>query len=44
MMMKEMFMFQEWTDINLAWNKSEYDGIVDIRIPPRYNTINTKFT
>jgi len=26
----------EWTDINLAWNKSEYNDIVDIRIPPKY--------
>ena len=28
--------FQEWDDINLAWNKSEYDDIVDIRLPPKY--------
>jgi len=42
----------EWTDINLAWNKSEYEGIVDIRIPPRniwkpdvlmYNSADEKF-
>jgi len=26
----------EWDDINLAWNKSEYDDIVDIRLPPKY--------
>ena len=33
---KILFIFrQEWTDINLAWNKTEYDGITDIRIPPR---------
>ena len=30
-----IILLQEWTDINLAWNKSEYDGIGDIRIPPR---------
>jgi hypothetical protein len=29
-------LFQEWVDINLAWNKSEYDDIVDIRLPPKY--------
>jgi len=24
-----------WTDVNLAWNESEYGGIKDIRIPPK---------
>ena len=27
---------QEWSDINLAWNSSEYEDIKDIRIPPKY--------
>ena len=34
--MKKIKLFQEWDDINLAWNKSEYDDIVDIRLPPKY--------
>ena len=25
---------QEWTDVNLKWNKSEYGDVEDIRIPP----------
>ena len=25
---------QEWTDINMKWNKSEYGNVEDIRIPP----------
>ena len=25
---------QEWTDVNLKWNKSEYGNVEDIRIPP----------
>ena len=28
--------FQEWQDINLKWNKSDYGQIGDIRIPPKY--------
>jgi hypothetical protein len=24
---------QKWTDVNLAWNQSEYDGIRGIRLP-----------
>ena len=31
-----MHIVQEWSDINLAWNKSEYEDIKDIRIPPKY--------
>ena len=27
---------QEWQDINLKWNKSDYGQIGDIRIPPKY--------
>ena len=23
--------FQEWEDVNLAWNASEYDGVSNIR-------------
>ena len=26
--------FQEWTDANMRWNKTEYSDIEDIRIPP----------
>ena len=25
---------QEWNDVNMRWNKSEYGGIEDIRMPP----------
>ena len=25
---------QEWSDINMKWNKSEYGNIEDIRMPP----------
>ena len=25
---------QEWTDVNLKWNTSEYGNVEDIRIPP----------
>ena len=25
---------QEWNDVNLKWNKSEYGDVADIRIPP----------
>ena len=28
--------YQDWTDINLVWNRSEYGEITDIRIPPKY--------
>ena len=27
---------QEWQDVNLRWNKSDYGDIGDIRIPPKY--------
>ena len=30
------FFLQEWQDINLKWNKSDYGQIGDIRIPPKY--------
>jgi hypothetical protein len=26
--------FQEWTDVNLAWNVTEYGDVQDVRIPP----------
>lgn len=26
--------FQEWNDVNLRWNSSEYGGVKDLRIPP----------
>ncbi|XP_063598331.1 neuronal acetylcholine receptor subunit alpha-7-like [Penaeus indicus] len=26
----------EWTDHNLIWNESEYGGVADLRIPPKY--------
>lgn len=26
--------FQEWNDMNLRWNTSEYGGVRDLRIPP----------
>ena len=29
-------LWQEWQDVNMKWNKSEYGEIVDIRIPPKY--------
>lgn len=25
---------QEWNDMNLRWNTSEYGGVKDLRIPP----------
>lgn len=25
---------QEWNDVNLRWNSSEYGGVKDLRIPP----------
>ena len=25
---------QEWRDVNMQWNKSEYGDVGDIRIPP----------
>ena len=27
---------QDWQDINLKWNKSDYGEIGDIRIPPKF--------
>ena len=30
------FYFQEWNDVNLKWNKSEFGNIQDIRIPPKH--------
>ena len=32
----QLYSTQEWTDINLIWNKSEYGDVADIRIPPKY--------
>ena len=32
----QLYSCQEWTDINLIWNKSEYGDVADIRIPPKY--------
>lgn len=29
-----LFLAQEWSDINMKWNKSEYGNIEDIRMPP----------
>lgn len=26
--------FQEWNDMNLRWNASEFGGVKDLRIPP----------
>ena len=26
--------FQEWMDVNLAWNETEYGNVQDVRIPP----------
>ncbi|PSN40440.1 hypothetical protein C0J52_22086 [Blattella germanica] len=26
--------FQEWNDVNLRWNSTEYGGVKDLRIPP----------
>ena len=28
------FSLQEWEDVNLAWNTSEYGNVEDVRIPP----------
>ena len=28
--------FQEWNDVNLKWNKSDFGNIQDIRIPPKH--------
>jgi len=30
------FLSQDWNDVNLKWNKSDYGDIGDIRIPPKY--------
>lgn len=27
-------LFQEWNDMNLRWNTSEFGGVRDLRIPP----------
>ena len=27
-------LLQEWTDVNLKWNESEYGMVKDIRMPP----------
>ena len=29
-----LFSLQEWMDVNLAWNESEYGNVQDVRIPP----------
>ena len=29
-----MISLQEWEDVNLAWNTSEYGNVEDVRIPP----------
>ena len=29
-----MLSLQEWMDVNLAWNESEYGNVQDVRIPP----------
>ena len=28
------YILQEWIDVNLAWNESEYGNVQDVRIPP----------
>ena len=28
--------YQEWNDVNLKWNKSDFGNIEDIRIPPKH--------
>uniref|UniRef100_A0A182P287 Neurotransmitter-gated ion-channel ligand-binding domain-containing protein n=1 Tax=Anopheles epiroticus TaxID=199890 RepID=A0A182P287_9DIPT len=28
------FFLQEWNDMNVRWNSSEYGGVRDLRIPP----------
>ena len=30
----KMISLQEWEDVNLAWNTSEYGNVEDVRIPP----------
>lgn len=29
-----IFSLQEWNDMNLRWNASDYGGVRDLRIPP----------
>jgi hypothetical protein len=29
-----LFYLQEWNDMNLRWNSSDYGGVRDLRIPP----------
>ena len=29
-----MVILQEWQDVNMQWNKSEYGDVGDIRVPP----------
>ena len=31
---KFQLQLQEWTDSNMRWNVSEYNGVKDIRVPP----------
>ena len=31
---KFIAVLQEWSDVNMQWNKSEYGDVGDIRIPP----------
>lgn len=30
----EYVLLQEWNDMNLRWNSSEFGGVKDLRIPP----------
>ncbi|PRD22377.1 UNVERIFIED_CONTAM: Neuronal acetylcholine receptor subunit alpha-7 [Trichonephila clavipes] len=47
-----IFFQQQWVDVNLRWNASEYGGVADLRIPPwkiwkpdvlMYNSADEKF-
>ncbi|GFR01904.1 acetylcholine receptor subunit alpha-type acr-16 [Trichonephila clavata] len=49
---KSSKLFQQWVDVNLRWNASEYGGVADLRIPPwkiwkpdvlMYNSADEKF-
>ena len=33
-MLRFLHHFQEWMDVNLAWNETEYGNVQDVRIPP----------
>ena len=30
----DIIVSQEWNDVNMRWNISEYGGVRDLRIPP----------